>query len=225
MSDDKEIRINVEDGNDLNNNDETDKTEQPETTADPQSNDTPEPVEKIEEVEEKSEEEKLLEKLTISEEKLLLALADFENYKKRQTRRQEEFYRTANDGLIIKLLDVIDNFQRAIDHAGEPGSGSSDSLLDGTRMILKQLHDILSHYQIVPIEAVGQPFDPNLHEALMHVESDEYEEGINSVEIAKGYKAGNRILRHAKVGVSKGGPKAKPEDTPETESNDDKQAD
>lgn len=223
MSDDKEIRIDVEDGNDLNNSNKTDKSEQPETTVDPESDKTEEPNEpdeKIEEVVEKSEEEKLREQLITSEEKLLFALADFENYKKRQTRRQEEFYRTANDGLLIKLLDVIDNFERAIAHADEagPDSDSDNGLFDGTKMILKQLHDILAHYQIVPIEAVGQPFDPNLHEALMQVDSDEHEEGINTIEIAKGYKAGSRVLRHTKVGVSKGTPKPEPVDEPETES-------
>ena len=88
-------------------------------------------------------------------------------------------------------------------------------------MIHKQLNDILGHYKVTAIEALGQPFDPNLHEALMQIESDEYDEGINAVEIAKGYKASDRVLRHSKVGVSKGAVKENSDEASETETNSD----
>lgn len=228
MSDDKEIRIDVEDGSKKKEKNEEPVSksdaakEQKEQEESNPSNESVEEQEQIEkEKEEKTEEEQLREKLIISEEKLLLAMADFENYKKRLARRQEEFYRTANDSLLTKLLDVVDNFERAIAHAGEAGSEANTKagLIDGTIMILKQLQDILNHYQVLPLDdAVGQPFDPNLHEALMQIESDEHDEGIISVEIARGYKVGDRILRHSKVGVSKGKPKAEPKDAPETDS-------
>ena len=226
MSDDKEIRIDIEDS------DEKKKSDQPDTTSDPVSDNTPEPhdtvdeknevekEEKKEEIEELSEEDKLRGQLATAEEKLLLTLADFENYKKRQARRQEEFYRTATDALLGRFLDVIDNFERALAHADE--TDSTDGLLDGAKMIHKQLNDILGHYQVTPIEALGQPFDPNLHEALMQIDSDEYDEGINAVEIAKGYKANDRVLRHSKVGVSKGAAKESPDESNETETDNDK---
>ena len=71
-------------------------------------------------------------------------------------------------------------------------------------MIFSQLNDLLSRYDVRPIEAIGKPFDPSLHEALMQVDSDEYDEGIVALEIGKGYRAGDRVLRYAKVGVSRG---------------------
>lgn len=236
MSDDKEIRIDIEDGTQKNEKpaSETDDTIGPETSESPvkekeqtESKVEQEIEEEKSEKSEKTEEEQLREKLILSEEKLLLAMADFENYKKRQARRQEDFYRTANDSLLARLLDVVDNFERAITHAGEGDSESNSEigLLDGTRMILKQLQEVLTRYQVVPLEnAVGQSFDPNLHEALMQVESDEYDEGIISVEIARGYKVGDRILRHSKVGVSKGKPEAETKDKPETDAGDDKKS-
>lgn len=228
MSDEKEIRIDITDGNEPA---ETEKSDRPKAAVDaePDKADKESAESKPEEVvaDERSEEEKLRERLALAEEKLLLAQADFENFKKRQARRQEDFYRTANDGLLGRILDVIDNFERAIAHAGESRpeaeANAANGLLDGTKMILKQLHDILGHYQVVPIEAIGQPFDPNLHEALMQVESAEYDEGLNSIEIARGYKAGDRVLRHSKVGVSKGAPKPESEEKSETDSPDNNQ--
>ena len=195
MSEEKEIRVNIEDGN------ETKASQSDETPIEPTSAEAEVAPPDLTEPE-LTEEEQLRQHLASAEEKLLLTLADFENYKKRQARRQEEFYRTANDGLLSRLLDVVDNFERAIAHAEE--NSADQGLLDGTRMILKQLHDILAQYNVIPIEALGQPFDPNLHEALMQVDSDKYEEGLVALEIAKGYKAGDRVLRHSKVGVSKG---------------------
>ncbi len=194
----EEINVSIGDG---------DQAETTETAAaaktDEQAEVTPEkPVVEI------SLEDDLKNRLATAEEKLLLQMADFENFKKRQARRQEDFYRTANDSLLNKLLEVIDNFERAIDHAKE--KLNETDLLDGTKMIHKQLLDILDRYQVKQIEAVGKTFDPNLHEALMQVDSDTAAEGVITMEISKGYMAGDRVLRHTKVGVSRGPAKEEP---------------
>jgi molecular chaperone GrpE len=167
-----------------------------------------EAAEETEADEELSEEEKLKQQLAQAEEKLLLTLADFENYRKRQARRQQEFYKTCNDNLLASLLDVVDNFERALAHADQ--AADNNGLAEGTKLILNQLRDILDRYEVRPIEAVGQPFDPAYHEAMMQVDSDEYDEGIIALEMAKGYRIADRVLRHSRVGVSKG--PAQPED-------------
>jgi len=137
----------------------------------------------------------------------LRALADLDNYRKRMTRQFESIIRTANDNLLGELLGVVDNLERALDH----GDGENDAdgevltaLREGMELIYQQMNDLLARYKVRPIEAIGHPFDPNYHEALMQVVSDEYDEGIVVTQISKGYMVGERVLRHAKVAVSKG---------------------
>ena len=136
------------------------------------------------------------------EDKLLRAAADFDNYKKRTARQFEEMASAANDKLMGEFLEIIDNFERAREHAGE--SVSLDTLLKGNELIHSQMVALLARYSIEPIEALGKPFDPNLHEALFQVESEDHPEGIVAQELAKGYRQGNRVLRHSRVAVSKG---------------------
>lgn len=136
------------------------------------------------------------------EDKLLRAAADFDNYKKRTARQFEEIASAANDKLMGEFLEIIDNFERAREHAGE--DVSLDALLKGNEMIHGQMVALLVRYSVEPIEALGKPFDPNLHEALFQVESEEHAEGIVAKELAKGYRQGNRVLRHSRVAVSKG---------------------
>lgn len=136
------------------------------------------------------------------EDKLLRAAADFDNYKKRMTRQFEEIARTSSDKLLADFLEIIDNFERAREHAGN--EVSLESLLKGNELIHGQMVALLARNQIEPIEALGRPFDPNLHEALFQMESGEYADGIVAQEISKGYRQGSRVLRHSRVGVSKG---------------------
>ena len=136
------------------------------------------------------------------EDKLLRAAADFDNYKKRTARQFEELAKAANDKLIGEIVEIIDNFERAREHAG--AEVSLESLLKGNELIHGQMTALLSRYDIEPIEALGKPFDPNLHEALFQVDSKEYAEGIVAQEVSKGYRQGSRILRHSRVAVSKG---------------------
>ena len=158
-----------------------------------------------------SEEEKLRARVAELEDKLLRTAADFENRKKRLDRQAEEAIRSSTDRLISQLLDVVDNFERALHHGDE----NKESFRQGIELIFSQLNDLLGRYDVRPIDAVGKPFDPSLHEAIMQIDSDEHDEGIVAMEINKGYRAGDRVLRYAKVGVSRGKPKA-----PEAGSND-----
>jgi len=136
------------------------------------------------------------------EDKLLRTSADFDNYKKRTARQFEEIAKAGTDRLIGEIIEIIDNFERAREHAGT--DVSLESLLKGNELIHGQMMALLTRYDIDPIEALGKPFDPNLHEALFQVKSDEYADGTVAQEISKGYRQGSRILRHSRVAVSKG---------------------
>ncbi len=163
---------------------------------------TEETAEPIEPAQPLTEEERLAARVAELEDKLLRTAADFDNYKKRMARNYEEMMRSATDSILHEFLDIVDNFERALQHATE--DSGDGAFRQGARLILNQMKELLRKHNVEPIEAVGQPFNPDLHEALMQVDSDEYEEGVVAVEINKGYRQGNRVLRHAKVGVSKG---------------------
>ncbi|MBK7141116.1 MAG: nucleotide exchange factor GrpE [bacterium] len=136
------------------------------------------------------------------EDKLLRMAAEHDNYRKRMARQQDELIRAANDRVFSELLEVMDNFERALQHAKE--DASPNAVLTGTEMIYGQLISLLTKHGITPIEAIGKPFDPQLHEAMMQTSSDEYPEGTVALEMGKGYQQGSRVIRHSKVGVSKG---------------------
>ena len=163
--------------------------------------------------EELSEEEKLRSRVTELEDKLLRSAAEFDNYKKRLARQYDDVVRVANDGIFQELLHVIDSFERARQHDSEHDDAAA--FRDGVEMIYQQLTGLLDRFNIEPIEAVGQPFDPGLHEAMMQVESDEFAEDVIAIEINKGYRQGDRVLRHSKVGVSKGSTVNTPEESDE----------
>lgn len=147
------------------------------------------------------------------EDQKLRALADLDNFRKRTARQFEETIRSANERLLCDMLEVVDNFERALQHTDESNDASAgaEAIRKGTELIYHQMRDLLARYDVTPIESVGKAFDPNLHEALMPIASDEYDEGTVAMEISKGYKQGDRVLRHAKVGVSQG-PKGASED-------------
>lgn len=169
-------------------------------------NETPDTVEEQKEQavqpEELCEEDRLRQQVAELEDKLLRTAAEFDNYKKRIARQYDDMVRSANDALLLELLSVIDNFERALEHTGE--NSDLESFYRGVELILNQMRDLLQKYNITPIEAVGQPFDPNLHEAVLQLESEEFEEGVVAVEIARGYRQGQRVIRHTRVGVSAG---------------------
>lgn len=137
------------------------------------------------------------------EDRLLRTMADFDNYRKRSARQTEEIVKTANDRLLVEILDIIDNLERAMQHA-DNGAADAESLHKGMELIYNQFVALLARYDVTPIEAVGKKFDPDYHDAMMQVESDKYDEGIVAVEMTKGYRRGDQVIRHSKVGVSTG---------------------
>jgi molecular chaperone GrpE len=124
--------------------------------------------------------------------------AELENFKKRMQREKTEALRFANEPLIRELLPVIDNLERALAHA----DGDDQSVLEGIRLVLKSLLDVLARYGVQRIEAVGQPFDPTRHEAMSQVESSEHEPNHVMGEHHSGYLLHDRLLRPALVTVS-----------------------
>ncbi|TMC14037.1 MAG: nucleotide exchange factor GrpE [Chloroflexi bacterium] len=126
--------------------------------------------------------------------------ADFDNYKKRVRQDQADAQKQANAELIGKLLPVVDNLHRVLDSAPE---GVEEAWLKGFQLTLQQLDDLLAAYGVVPIEAVGRPFDPTEHEAIGHEDSDEHPEDTVVTEIRKGYRLHDRVVRPALVRVAR----------------------
>jgi molecular chaperone GrpE len=132
----------------------------------------------------------------------LRSQADLENFRKRATREKEESIRYANSGFLEKLIPIFDNFELGLQAAKSEGEKSP--VFQGMQMIARQLQDFLADQGVQPVEAAGQPFDPNLHEALAQEASAEVPEGIVLRQLRKGYKLKDRLLRPANVIVSKG---------------------
>src|SRR5579875_2524978 len=134
--------------------------------------------------------------------KYLRALADFENSRKRIRQQSEESVRLQRESLLRDLLPIVDNLERAVEAAR--GGGNGKPIVEGVQMVLASLLDYLRVQGVTPIEAKGRMFDPRLHEAVDHVESPHHEPNTVVDEMHRGYAAGDRILRPARVSVSKG---------------------
>ncbi|MCJ8011442.1 nucleotide exchange factor GrpE [Paenibacillus sp. KQZ6P-2] len=134
------------------------------------------------------------------QQRALRTQADFDNFRKRTQKEKEDFAKYASSKLITELLPIIDNFDRAISAAGD--IADTDSFAKGVGMIFRQLDGVLKSEGLEPMNAVGQPFNPEFHQAIMQVESDEHEEGIVVEEVQKGYMLKDRVLRPAMVKVS-----------------------
>jgi molecular chaperone GrpE len=128
--------------------------------------------------------------------------ADFENYKKRAAREKEEAIKFANSGLLERLIAIVDNFELGLEAAR--GEGETSPVLSGMGMVLKQLMDFLADQGLQAIDATGQEFDPNLHEAIAHEPSDEAPEGVVIRQTRRGYRMKDRLLRPSSVVVSSG---------------------
>jgi molecular chaperone GrpE len=132
----------------------------------------------------------------------LRSQADFENYKKRSAREKEQAVKYANSALLERLMPVVDNFELGLEAAR--GEGESSPVFSGMSMVLKQLMDFLTEQGLQPIDATGQKFDPNLHEAIAHEPSDQFPEGIVIRQTRRGYRMKDRLLRPSSVVVSSG---------------------
>jgi molecular chaperone GrpE len=135
-------------------------------------------------------------------EKALRASAELENYRKRSQREMADERKYAVAPVVRDLLSVVDNLQRAISAAGQ--TGGSEGLLEGVKMVATQFEAVLANHGCVRIAAVGQPFDPNQHEAIAQEPSSEHPAGTVTKEIQVGYKLHDRVVRPAQVFVSTG---------------------
>lgn len=149
---------------------------------------------------EKPEIELLKEQLEEQKNKFLRALADFDNYKKRTAIEREQFVQFANEALISSLLPIIDGFGRAMDAAGK--ITAAEEMIKGLALIKRQFEDVLKKHGVEEIEALGKPYDANIHEAILQKEH-EGPEGIIIEEMQKGYTLHGRVIRPSMVIVSK----------------------
>ena len=214
----------MEDNKDKNLNEDL---EQEDTTQkEPQTESQEEPQEEIQieeeqqsDAEQKSEEEtdskddksdkkksffgkkdnKLQDKVDELEDRVKRQMAEFENFRKRTDKEKTAMFETGAKSVIEKILPVVDNFERGL--AGLSEEEKKQPFAEGMAMVYKQLMTELDKLEVKPIEAVGCEFDPNLHNAVMQVESDEYESGIIAQELQKGYTYRDTVVRHSMVAV------------------------
>ncbi|MDE6926310.1 MAG: nucleotide exchange factor GrpE [Acetatifactor sp.] len=135
------------------------------------------------------------------EDKVKRQLAEFENFRNRSEKEKQAMFETGAKSVIEKILPVVDNFERGL--ATVPEEKREDPFVDGMTRVYKQLLTELENIGVKPIEAVGQEFDPNLHNAVMQAESDEYESGVVAQELQKGYTYRDSVVRHSMVSVTK----------------------
>jgi molecular chaperone GrpE len=136
-------------------------------------------------------------------ERLLRTTADFDNFKKRAAREKQEAIKFANEGLLQKLLPVLENLDMALAATQTARPKDGQSLQSGVNMISQQLKNVLAEAGLEELDALGKPFDPNLHEALMQKETPDVPEGQVIQQLRKGYKFRDRLLRPAGVVVAK----------------------
>jgi molecular chaperone GrpE len=134
------------------------------------------------------------------------AQADFINYKRRTEQERQEFARFANADLVLSLLPVLDDLDRALEHI--PPKFARNDWVEGVRAVARKFRSTLEAQGVKPIEALGQPFDPNFHEALRQ---DRGQEGIVIEEYQKGYTLHDKLLRPARVVVGNGEPEERPD--------------
>ena len=143
--------------------------------------------------------DKSQEKIDELEDKVKRQLAEFENFRKRTEKEKTTMFEAGAKSVIEKILPVIDNFERGLATTKE--EDKTNPHVEGMNMIYKQLMTELDKLEVKPIEAVGQEFNPDFHNAIMQVESDEYESGIIAQELLKGYTYRDSVIRHSMVAV------------------------
>ena len=146
----------------------------------------------------------LEEELKVTQDRYLRLAAEFENYKKRVQKDQAEYTKYATERLLRELLPVLDNLQRALQHAQQ--SGGTNGLIEGVELTCKQYLEVLSRFGVRPIPSVGQPFDPAVHQAVATVDPQGRAPNTIVEEYEKGYYLHDRVLRPAIVTVAASGP-------------------
>lgn len=172
--------------------DEKMETAAEETAEENESSKEQETVDPIKEAEEK------IAGLT---DRLMRTAAEFDNYKKRTAREKDEIYTGAVCDTFKQLLPVLDNLERAVE-AAETAGDAGDSMLEGVKMIEKQFKDVISAIGVTPIEAVGTPFDPEKHNAVMMEDAEGVDENTVTAELMRGYQYKDKVIRHAMVKVA-----------------------
>jgi molecular chaperone GrpE len=128
--------------------------------------------------------------------------ADFANFRNRTQRERVELYQRANEDLLLEILPVLDHYEMGLQTAEQ--HDADQAVVDGFKLVYDQFQNVLNKFNITPIEAVGEVFDPHKHEALTHMPSDEYAAEVCSNQVRRGYMFADKLLRAAQVVVSSG---------------------
>ncbi len=176
---------------------ETEVVEETEVTEEKPAKETKKADKKKAKTDKKTE--AMQEKIDELEDRVKRQMAEFENFRKRTDKEKAMMFETGAKSVIEKILPVVDNFERGL--ATIPEDDENSPFANGMKMIYKQMMDELDKLGVKPIEAVGQEFDPNFHNAVMQVESEEYESGVVAQELLKGYMYHESVVRHSMVAV------------------------
>jgi molecular chaperone GrpE len=201
----KEVKIHTDEK-------ETSKEDTANNRKDLNKDDASKPVDPLKEMEEKIE--TLKKEAAENHDRLLRMAAEFENYKKRATREMDDFRKFANESFAKAMLPVVDSMDLAIESSSND-KHVNNSMLEGVNMTLKEILKIFEQFGVKRFEAIGNIFDPNLHQAVMQEETDAFPENTVSKELQKGFMIHDRLLRPAMVVVSKKPEKQKKKDQKE----------
>ena len=146
---------------------------------------------------------RLLQEVTEANDRMLRLQADFENFRKRALRERQEALQYGSQNLVKDLLSVVDNLDRAIDHARQSGGGDLQSLLQGVELVQRELIGMLAKHHVTEIDSLGEPFNPALHEAMAQVSETSVEPNSVVEVLQKGYQLRDRLVRPSRVVVSK----------------------
>lgn len=176
---------------------ETKKEEEPFQQDNNEVDENPKPLKK--KIKKDKKQDKMKDKVDELEDKVKRQMAEFENFRKRGEKEKSAMFEMGVRSTIDKILPVVDNFERGLQ--AMPEGEEENSFSEGMRMIYKQLMTSLEEIGVTPIEAVGVAFNPEYHNAVMQVESEEYESGTVAQELQKGYQYRNNVVRHSMVSV------------------------
>ena len=153
-----------------------------------------------EEAPESGRKDKMQEKLDELNDKVMRQMAEFDNFRRRSEKEKQAMFETGAKSVIEKLLPIVDNFERGL--AAIPEEEAKTAFAEGMQKVYRQLMDELEKLEVKPIEAVGCEFDPNFHNAVMHVEDEEAGENVVVEELQKGYMYRENVVRHSMVKVA-----------------------
>lgn len=145
---------------------------------------------------------KLTEELDASKDQYLRAIAEMDNLRKRLARERSDLLKYGAESLLNDMLPVLDSFDKACENGDRTKSGEGSQYLQGMLLVQKQLTDVLERHGLKPVEAVGQNFDPNIHQAIQKIDSDEVDVEMVQQEYSRGYMYHDRLLRPAMVSVA-----------------------